>query len=196
LQHWCGKWGRKEISWAPCGTINARSEPRRYHRPNEKTSAIDLTTHVVTHVVAKRRPTMSKVFTVILVLTAISLVAGCVTSQSMALGPTTFPPRPRDYVIEVYVGVDAPVNVQKSIAHAKSITSIPSGAVEIGRIDTQGAPAASWGAVIADAKTRARALGGDGIVIGQWGQPATGVDGYGRMYYGKALSMTVIRYNP
>ena len=139
---------------------------------------------------------MFRAVTLFVTLAILALIAGCVTSQSMAIGPTTYPPRAKDYIITVYIGTDAPVNVHKSIANPSPISAIPSNATEIGRVDTQGAPAASWGSVIADAMKRARALGGDGLVIGQWGNPTTHVDGYGNVQRGKAISMTVIRYNP
>ena len=139
---------------------------------------------------------MFRAISLILAAAVLFLIAGCVTSQSMAIGPTTYPPRPKDYVITVYIGTDAPVFVHRSIANPRAISDIPSGATEIGRVDAKGAPAASWGSVIADAMTRARALGGDGLVIGQWGNPTLGIDQYGNLRRGKAISMTVIRYNP
>lgn len=138
---------------------------------------------------------MFRMLPALLTMAALSLLAGCVTSQSIALGPTTYPPRPKDHVIDVYVDTDAPVNILMSIANPKPISSIPGGAQEIGRVDTQGVPAATWDSVIADAKIRARSLGGDGIVIGQWGSPAN-IDAHGNVQYGKELSMTVIRYRP
>lgn len=135
----------------------------------------------------------------IILLVLLSLfvsIPACVSSQYMAIGDSTFPPRPRDYVIEVFLPTDAPVNVHKSVAHAKALADLPGNAKEIGRIDTQGAPAATWVGVIEDAKRKARSLGGDAIVIKQWGHHMTSVDGYGRAYYGKNLSMIVVRYNP
>jgi hypothetical protein len=128
-------------------------------------------------------------------LAALFLI-GCVTSDHMAVGKTTYPPRPDDWVVEVYVGVDAPVRVQKSIGFAKSVDEIPENAQLIGRVDAQGAELASWGAVIDEAKTKARALGGDGLVVGSWGSTMTHVDAYGGAHYGKGLSFSVIRYNP
>jgi hypothetical protein len=126
----------------------------------------------------------------------IALVAGCVSSDMIATGGKTFPPRPNDYVIDVYATTDAPVEMQKEIIDIKGLSSVPPGAIEIGRVDANGAPAATWEAVADDAKVKARMLGGDGLIIKAWGQPMTGVDAYGDTYYGKALSMTVIRYNP
>jgi hypothetical protein len=111
----------------------------------------------------------------------------------MVVGTQTYPPRPEDYVIDVYLPVDAPVNVHQSIANAKDITTLPAYNIEIGRVDTQGAPAASWESVIDDAKKKARELGGDALVIKEWGHTMTGIDSYGQTYYAKNLSMTVVR---
>jgi hypothetical protein len=121
-------------------------------------------------------------------------LAGCVTSNFMPIGGQTYPPRPDDYIIEVYVPVQAPVLVQQSIGSAKPASQLPSKAREIGRIDTAGAPAAAWGSMIEDAKKKARTLGGDGIVVSQWGSQLQSVDGYGNAYHGKNISMTVVRY--
>lgn len=130
---------------------------------------------------------------------AVLLVAllqwGCVSSNSMRVG-NTYPPRPHDYIIDVYVSLDAPVNVQQSISNPKSINDLPSSAEVVGRIDTNGAPLAGWDSVIADAKSKAREMGGDGLVIKGWGSPLAGVDSYGQAYNGKAISMEVVRYNP
>jgi hypothetical protein len=122
-------------------------------------------------------------------------LTGCVSSNYMAVGNETFPPRPDTYIIDVFLPTDAPVVVHQSIPNAKDISLVPKSAKVIGRIDTTGAPAAGWGDVIRDAQRRARTLGGDGIVVGQWGSHMTGVDGYGQAYYGKNIGMTVIRYD-
>jgi hypothetical protein len=121
---------------------------------------------------------------------------GCVSSDSMAVGNRTYPPRPRKYIIDVYLDQAAPVQVHKQLANAKPLSAVPPAASTIGRVDTAGAPAASWGSVVNDAKKRARTLGGDGLVINGWGSPVTAVDAYGQAYYGKHISMTVIRYSP
>jgi hypothetical protein len=129
------------------------------------------------------------------VLVALTLcLVGCVTSNYMPIGEKTYPPRPDDYVIDVYVPVQAPVIVQQSIANAKPANSLPSFAQQIGRIDTTGAPAANWGSMIEDAKKKARSLGGDAVVIGQWGTQLNGVDGYGNAYHGKNISMMVVPF--
>lgn len=119
---------------------------------------------------------------------------GCVSSDFMPIGGQTFPPRPNDHIIDVYLAQEAPVQVYKQLAGAKALSAVPSTAMEIGRVDTVGAPAASWGSVVNDAKKKARRLGGDGLVIKGWGSHLTGVNGYGQAYHGKNASMTVIRY--
>ena len=122
------------------------------------------------------------------------VVQGCVTSNFMPVGKQTYPPRPDDYVIDVFVPTEAPVVVQQSIGNAKSSADLPTGYTVIGRIDTNGAPAAAWSSVIDDAKKKARQLGGDGIVINQWGEPLVGMS-YGQAYHAKAIGMQVVRYS-
>ncbi len=135
---------------------------------------------------------MSKVLPLILIL---SLAGhGCVSSDFMPIGGHTFPPRPKDHIIDVYLAQEAPVQVHKQLANSKPLSAVPRTAIEIGRVDTVGAPAASWGSVVSDAKKKARTLGGDGLVIKGWGSHLTGVDGYGQAYHGKNISMTVVRY--
>jgi hypothetical protein len=112
----------------------------------------------------------------------------------MPIGTQTFPPKPKDHIIDVYLVQDAPVQVHKQLANSKPMSAIPGYALEIGRVDSIGAPAASWGSVVNDAKKKARQLGGDGLVIKGWGSHLTGVNNYGQAYHGKNISMTVIRY--
>jgi hypothetical protein len=123
-------------------------------------------------------------------------LSGCVSSEMMSLGGISYPPRPDNYLIEVYTTTDAPVNILQEIGPTKPLSSVPSGATDIGRIDSHGAPAASWGKVIDDAKEKARTLGGDGLVIKSWASPLSHVDGYGNPQYAKEISTTVIRYLP
>jgi len=124
------------------------------------------------------------------------IVSGCVSSQMMVVGNKTYPPRPNDYIIEVFCTEEAPINIQQQIGNLKSSKEIPSNAITIGRVDGSGAPAASWGAVIGDAMGKARSLGGDGLVINRWEQTLSGVGNYGETYYRKNLSFSVIRYRP
>jgi len=124
----------------------------------------------------------------------VCLITGCVSSNFMAVGHETYPPRPDDYVIDVYLPIDAPVAVHKSVPNAKDIKALPGNANVIGRVDTTGAPAANWGAVIADAQRKARQLGGDALVIRQIGSHLTSVDSYGSAMYGKNVSMEVVRF--
>lgn len=128
----------------------------------------------------------------------ISLLAlqGCVTSQFMPIGSQTYAPRPDDYLIDIYIPQAAPVVVHQQLANAKPIERLPAGAQVIGRIDTQGAPAAGWASVFEDAKRKARTLGGDAVVVRQWGNPLMGVDQYGSAYHGKSISLEVVRLKP
>lgn len=136
---------------------------------------------------------MHRLATALILLTFLS---GCVSSEMMSLGGTSYPPRPDDYLIEVYTTTDAPVNILQEIGPTKSLSEVPYGAKDIGRIDTHGAPAASWGKVIDDAKEKARTLGGDGLVVKSWASVLSHVDEYGNTQYAKQLSTTVIRYQP
>ena len=127
------------------------------------------------------------------VASVLSLV-GCVSSQFMPVGEMTYAPRPDDYLIDIYLPTEAPVVVHKQVANAKPLSELRAGAKVIGRIDTQGAPAAGWGSLFEDAKRKARTLGGDAIVVRQWGNPLVAVDRYGGTQYGKAISMEVVRF--
>lgn len=121
-------------------------------------------------------------------------LVGCVTSETMLVGNETFAPRPDDHVIHVYLGLDAPVALYKSVPDARSTDNIPSNATIIGRIDTQGDGYADWSALVKHTQKEARTMGGDGIVIGRWGSHVAGSSQYGGAYLGKNLSIAVIRY--
>lgn len=129
-----------------------------------------------------------------LAVIAVFAIGGCVQSQYMAVGDQTYPPRATDYVIDVYMPLDAPVVMHKQIAGAKDLQALPAGARVIGRVDTVGAPAAGWASVINDAKRKARELGGDALVIRNIDHYLTSVDSYGSAYYGKSVSMEVVRF--
>ncbi len=131
--------------------------------------------------------------------------AGCVRSDWIAVGETAHAPRPDDYDIAVFVPLDAPVQVHKAVADPKPMAELPANAKAVGRIDTTGAPAASWGSMIEKAKKQARKIGGDAIIVGNWDSPVTAVNTYGQAYgnsysgqsyamRGKALVLTVVRY--
>jgi len=131
----------------------------------------------------------------ILICTLCIFLSGCVTSNYMPVGNITYPPRPNDYVIDVYLPLEAPVAVHKSVPNAKDLKTLPSAATVIGRIDTLGAPAAGWKSVISNAQRKARTLGGDALVIRYIGSHITSVDSYGGAYYGKNVSMEVVRFS-
>lgn len=131
------------------------------------------------------------------VLVGVSLLmaaSACTSSDYIQVGDNTYPPRPDDWAIDVYVGVDAPVVVQKSITHAKPATTVPENAALIGRVDAQGTSWNSWKGVIDEAKEKARTLGGDALVIGRWGQHLEGFGSYGEAYHGKNIAVSVLRY--
>jgi hypothetical protein len=77
----------------------------------------------------------------------------------MVVGEKTFPPRPDDYIIEVYASVDAPIQIQKQISNLEPLSSLPPNSKMIGRVDSNGASAASWTSVIDDAKKKAKDVG-------------------------------------
>lgn len=120
------------------------------------------------------------------------VIAGCVTSSYVSVGDKTYPPRPDDYVIEVYVDSDAPVDLHQSLADAKPTNEIPAGMELIGRIDTTGDTYANWSDMVKDAKEKARILGGDAIVIGGGGR-WVGMAASGYSYDYKKLSIRVLR---
>lgn len=126
-------------------------------------------------------------------LTLLLLTSACVHSDYIAVGDTTYPPRPKDWAIDVYVSSDAPVKVQKSIKNAHPVSSVPKSASVIGRVDTSSGDV-GWATMLKSAKKKARALGGDGLVIGRWGSYLAGVGTWGEAYHGRTISMTVLRY--
>ncbi len=122
-------------------------------------------------------------------------MSGCVSSQMMPVGGQTFPPRPDGYLIDVYLPQEAPVVVHQEVPNVRPLSQLASSAKVIGRVDTQGAPAAGWASLFEDAKRRARELGGDALVVRQWGHHLVSADAYGAQH-GKSLSMDVVRLNP
>ncbi len=60
------------------------------------------------------------------------LLTGCVSSEVMTLGGTSYPPRPDDYLIEFYTTTDAPVNILQEMGTTKPLSAIPNGASNIG----------------------------------------------------------------
>jgi hypothetical protein len=120
-------------------------------------------------------------------------LTGCVSSDMMTVGET-YPPRPDNYLIEVFCTEDAPIQIQQQIAQLKPVSDIPKNANVIGRVDSRGAPLATWGSVVGDAMGKARSIGGDAIVVTQWGQPVSYVGSYGEVQHSKAISFRVIRY--
>lgn len=138
---------------------------------------------------------MRNVFRLVAAAAVAAAVSGCVQSQSTTIGDRSYPPRIASHIIDVYIPTEAPVELQNSIANPQPLSAKPQEAKDIGRVDTQGAQLAEWGAVIEDAKVQARQLGGDGIVITAWDYPLVGTNN-GQLIYSKALKMTVVRFRP
>jgi hypothetical protein len=145
---------------------------------------------------APRRHIVRKLVVMIAITAGAMLVPACVSSDSLAVGPRSYAPRPADWEVEVYLGVDAPIVIHKSIERARNIEHVPAHAELIGRVDSAGDEIASWASVVEDAKAHARAIGGDGLVLGRWGRARGGFDAFGGPRYGKGLSFSVIRYRP
>jgi hypothetical protein len=123
-------------------------------------------------------------------------LAGCVTSESMPVGEQTYPARPVGHAVDVYLEDDAPVFLHRALADYKETKAIPANAVEIGRVDANGAPSASWQSVVDSAKVKARALGGDGLVLKDWNKHLKGISKGGTAYEDKEVMFTVVRYVP
>ena len=97
-------------------------------------------------------------------------VNGCVGTTAISRGDETYPPRPRNYFIEVFIPQDLLVPPQLSTKKlsAKRASEVPRNAKAIAHINTSGAPLASWGKLVRHAQAEARKLGGDGIVLVAW----------------------------
>ena len=94
-------------------------------------------------------------------------VAGCVSSEYMAVGETTYAPRAPDYIIDIYLPADAPVDVQREIALNRPVEELRADAEVIGRVDTRGGSLSDWSSLLRDAQDKARQLGGDAVVVRQ-----------------------------
>ena len=127
-------------------------------------------------------------------LLTLFLLTGCVSSDYMAVGDTTYAPRAADWAIDVFIDVEAPVALLKCARGARSPDLIPAGAQLIGRVDTEGSSLSSWDELIDDAREKARALGGDALVIGSWHGHLHKADPCCETDRGKLLSASVIRF--
>src|SRR4051812_9607450 len=109
----------------------------------------------------------------------LALLNGCVSSKQVKLVSEVYRARSDDYAIDVYVPVDAAVEIHQATPNAIPTSKLPPNATIIARIDGTGAALAGWGAMIEDAKKRARAVGGDGIIVGQSGQHLAAITEFG-----------------
>ena len=136
---------------------------------------------------------------------AAAWASGCVQSKSVALGGERYAARADDAEVAVFVPPNAPVDLLRAAKDSKPVEQVPATAKPIGRVDAEGAQAATWSAMIKKAKEQARKLGGDAIVIGEWDKPVTGASTYAQSYgnsaaaqsslvKGKTMAITVIKY--
>ena len=115
---------------------------------------------------------------------------GCVKTDAVALGGETYPARPGDHPIDMYLDNDAfSVEVLKGAGRPLDPATIPPGAFRVGRIDVSGAPMAGWDAVFREARIKARKLGGDAVHVGRV-QRRTGYS----TGDAKDVQLTVLRY--
>ena len=134
---------------------------------------------------------MRRTLGLITIAATLAGAGGCVTSEYFASGEAAYPARATHAPITVYVPPDLPPEIRAALGDVLTRADLSTHAHEIGRIDGVGSPAAGWGALLEDAKTKARRIGGDAISIVAWGRPVTDVDG--RPTVGRSLLTTVLR---
>ena len=127
---------------------------------------------------------------VTLLLLSVTAVVGCVTTDAVALGDETYPARPGDHPIDMYLDNDAfSVEVLKGAGRPLDPATIPPGAFRVGRIDVSAAPAAGWGSVFRETRIKARKLGGDALHVGRVKRTTGYAAGDA-----KDVQLTVLRY--
>ena len=102
----------------------------------------------------------------VLLLTTVA-AAGCssVDSAAAPIGEI-HPPRASGHPIDIYVDPSSPANLLEGFGLTLPPAEMPGDAVRIGRIDVAGDN--SWQGIADEAKKRARQLGADAIVIGDY----------------------------
>ncbi|MHC4973190.1 MAG: hypothetical protein ACYTG3_12740 [Planctomycetota bacterium] len=100
------------------------------------------------------------------------LLSACASSEYVRVGSSTYPPRPEEFPIAVFVGASASVSTQEELRDtARDAASLPAHET-IGRVDVMGGMWVSWAKVVKEGKSRARELGGDAIVVGETSEDA------------------------
>ena len=84
-------------------------------------------------------------------LACLAVLVGCVSTDAVKLGKSTYPPWPDDWAVDVYLATNVPVDVHRAVEDAKPIEQIPTRGKVIGRIDVEGTPASRWASVISSA---------------------------------------------
>ncbi len=97
-------------------------------------------------------------------------VNGCVRTVAISRADETYPPRPDDHFIEVFIPQDllVPPKLSARQVSQKRDSEVPKNAKVIAHIDTTGGSLASWAKLVRRAQAKARKLGGDGIVLVAW----------------------------
>ncbi len=137
------------------------------------------------------------------ILLVFTIFFGCGSITTRAVGEKSYPPRYDSYRIDVYCMKPPRKMAQDSLEDIKKYFNdpfehhdlIPEGKT-IGRIEIKGPGSWDWGRLIIEAKKKARALGGDAIVITRYDyyETAGGMAGNDKRLYGRQLFTVVMRY--
>jgi len=82
----------------------------------------------------------------------------------------------------------AMANLEDALAWTKPASSVPAGAIVVGRVNGTGTVATVWTQILMATQTKARALGGDGLVASRW---EYFIDGESQC---KRVEFAVVRY--
>lgn len=124
----------------------------------------------------------------LVILLSVVLLVGCLTSAGVVPGEASYPPRPPDWEVLVFIAEGMPVDLLDAAADVRQESEVPPGAVEIGRADVRGGGFTPETAVVARAQKEARKLGGDGVLMTH----ATGLPGLDS----PAITFTFLRWKP
>jgi hypothetical protein len=104
---------------------------------------------------------MNNRWVILLAMVALVAMVGCTSSDVKRTGDN-YPPRPDDWPIGVYMSASAPVELVKAFPHAKRS---PPPYEEIGFGKSDSTIFVAWRRLEAQAKAKARAMGGDAILV-------------------------------
>ncbi len=105
-----------------------------------------------------------------LLLILLLALAGCASSASAPIGKK-YPARPRNHPVPLMIQSDAPVwLVQKTGGEYYNSLSMQ-GLTLVGRVDVDGDFMGNWKALAAEARSEARELGGDLMILREYRAP-------------------------